>query len=91
MGDSRFHLKVEFEIFGKEYKWSPSLNYYDRGDGIDDRIFQWFVSCYEDAYRHWEASMEAANAERERIDTERREREELRRLKEKYEGNHDQN
>lgn len=85
MSDSRFHLKVEFEIYGKKYTWNPSLNYFDRGDGMDDRIFQFFVNSYNDAWMHYQEENDRAARESENRETERREREELARLKAKYE------
>ena len=50
MSDSRFLLKVEFEIYGSRYTWAPSLNYSDNGDGMDDRITEFFETSYRDAY-----------------------------------------
>ena len=50
MSDSRFYLRVEFEIYGQQYTWCPSLNYFDNGDDMDDRITAFFVTSYRDAY-----------------------------------------
>lgn len=84
MSDSRFHLKVDFEIYGQKFNWNPSLNYFDRGDGMDDRIFQWFVDCYNEAHdKYQDAIYEADRINREKA-TERVERAEFERLKAKY-------
>ena len=84
MSDSRFHLKIEFDIYGEKYKWEPSLNYFDRGDGMDDRIFSWFVDCYEKAYSKYQDSMHDRRIEQETDDEAQRERTELARLRTKY-------
>lgn len=85
MSDSRFHLKVKFEIYGQEFEWNPSLNYFDRGDGMDDRIFSWFVDCYNQAYDKYQEANDEARRLAEERDRERQERAELDRLKAKYE------
>lgn len=84
MSDSRFHLKVEFEIYGQKYKWEPSFNYFDRGDGMDERIHDWFVKCYQDAHGKYQAAMYEEQREQEKREAEQRERVELARLRAKY-------
>ena len=49
MSDSRFHLKVEFEVYGKKFEWNPSLNWQGSPSECDQRITDWFVECYESA------------------------------------------
>jgi hypothetical protein len=49
MGDSRFHLKVTFEVYGKEFTWAPSLNWTAEPGECDNRISSWFADCYENA------------------------------------------
>lgn len=85
MSDSRFHLKVQFEIYGQKYEWEPSLNYFNRGDGMDDRIFDFFVKSYEDAYSKFQYANQKAEIEARAAAKEREERELLARLKAKYE------
>ena len=55
MSDSRFSLKLTFTIYGETYPWDASLNYYDNGDGMDDRITEFFVTSYRDAYEKFQA------------------------------------
>jgi hypothetical protein len=52
---------------------------------MDDRIFQWFVDCYNDAWNHYQDEISAANRDAKQRETEERERAELARLKAKYE------
>jgi len=85
MSDSRFHLKIDFEIYGKKFDWNASLNYYDRGDGMDERIFNWFVCAYEEAYASYQEEIYSVE-ERSRKKIEDAERAELARLKDKYEN-----
>ncbi len=85
MSDSRCHIKVEFSVYGKDYKWDASINYSPGvGGEVDERISGWFESRYADAYRDWSADMRRDAAKRIAEETERREREELRRLALKY-------
>ena len=85
--DSRCNLKIEFSIYGEDFKWESSINYTpDDDSGVDSRVADWFKECYRKArYKYEEEMYEAQRAERERK-TEAEEREQLARLKEKYEG-----
>lgn len=85
MGDHRADIKVEFTIHEKTYRqvWDW-INYTDNGDGIDQRVVEWFDECWQDARDRWYRAIDKADAE----NRQRREREdelkELARLKAKY-------
>ena len=83
--DSRFHLKVEFGIYGAEYKWDCSLNWSAEYPGtIDRRIIEWFLECHDTAYAKWQAENDKHDAWQRKKETESRELEELKRLRDKY-------
>lgn len=83
--DSRFYLKGEFHIYGKTYPFDMSLNWHTPGDGeIDRRITEFFLDSHDEAFRLWDRRNEAARAKREAEETERREKAELQRLRDKY-------
>ena len=85
MGDSRFHLKVDFEIYGEKFDWDASLNCCAHGGEIDDRITNWFLTCYEEAYSKYQDEIYKADATNRKKAEEAQERAELDRLKAKYE------
>lgn len=85
MGDSRFHLKAEFEIYGEKFEWDASLNWCADSGEIDERIRDWFLSCYDSAYEKYQDQIYEADRERREKAEEVSERAELERLKAKYE------
>lgn len=84
MSDSRFHLKGEFEVYGKKFKLDQSLNWSADPGQCDERISQWFATCYEEAYAKYQAAQYEADAERRKAAEEDAEREQLARLRKKY-------
>lgn len=86
MSDSRFHLEVKFQIYGKTYEWKPSLNWSDNGDGIDQRIVDWFRDSHNKAYYEYQASNMAAECQYAARKAAEDERKEYERLKAKFEG-----
>ena len=85
MGDHRADIKIEFTMHGKTYKFDARLNWAPDDDGIDCRIVEWFGACWSDAKRRYdEAVWESQQKQREQ-ETERKDHEELARLKAKYE------
>jgi len=84
MSDSRFHLKVEFEVYGKRFKWAPSLNWSADSGCCDDRISEWFAQCYSEAYAEFQESLYLADAQQRRQAQESAERAQLVLLREKY-------
>jgi hypothetical protein len=84
MMDSRFHLEVKFSVYGKDFEWSPSLNWFAEPGECDERISAWFAARYEEAYAEFNEASIAAEAERQAAEAERRERVELARLQAKY-------
>lgn len=83
--DSRFYLTVKFSIYGKVYEWkNASLNWSDNGDGIDQRILDFFRDSHDEAYSlHQDAVWQSQKALRDAKE-EQSEREELARLQAKY-------
>lgn len=82
MSDHRFEIDVKFSIYGEDFEWDASLNWApDYYTGVDKRITDWFANCYAKARSGYNSYQDMRAAE----DTERREREQLARLKEKYE------
>lgn len=84
MSDSRFHLKVTFEVYGKEFKWEPSLNWSAAPGECDERIAGWFADCYNTAYAEFQTAQREADAERRKKADEAAERAQLARLRAKY-------
>lgn len=81
VSDHRFEIDVTFSIYGEEFHWDASLNW-DNHDGvIDTRIEDWFLNCYTKARSGYDTYAEMQRAE----EAERWEREQLARLKAKYE------
>ena len=85
MGDSRFHLKVEFSIYGKDFTWDASLNYSpDYDSDCDRRIAEWFGQCYREAKADYDSAIyESQKAERAEA-LEAKERAKLAELQAKY-------
>jgi len=87
MGDHRAEIHIVFKIHGKTYKgdWDW-INYFDNRDGIDDRVVEFFADSWSDAYGRFQKQLDKARKESERPIIEKREKAELKRLKEKYES-----
>lgn len=88
MSDHKASVKVEFSIYGETYKMDSWINWSVEGEvyEIDDRVIAFFRDSYVDARGKWEEANAEADREREAAEIERREREELARLKAKYES-----
>ena len=81
MGNHRIHFKAEIEMHGVKDTCAMWLNWSPNGDygGIDQRIAEWILGNVIKAMSaHWDA---------ECAEEERKEREELARLKAKYDDN----
>lgn len=71
--ESRFHLKVNFQIYEKKFKWDCSLDWFSEDETeIDQRITDWFLACYNEAYSDWLAKItkEEAGLTREGVESE---------------------
>jgi hypothetical protein len=81
MGDFRASIKIEMELMGKKYKneWGW-INYFDNGEGIDQRIVDWFNECWGDTQGRYDDIIYKSGEE----DRKREEKELYERLKEKY-------
>jgi hypothetical protein len=85
MGDHRISLKIEFSMHGYEDKLDAWWNFYDdEVHGVDQRAIEWLRECHERAMdKYLEARCSAE--ERRNAEAENAEREQLARLKAKYE------
>lgn len=83
MSDHRFSLDAKLTIYGQTFEWNPWLNWVADGDsGVDQRIIDWFANCYAKARSGYDTYAEMHQAE----ENERDDREQLARLKAKYES-----
>ena len=81
MGDHRADIKIALTLGGKTYRMDSWINYWpDEDGGPDRRVTEFFQKSWEDYLDQYHDMV----AEAEQRDTEKREREELVRLKEKY-------
>ena len=83
MGDHRASIKCEFEMHGHKATQEWWLN--QDPNGCDQRITEWFDKQVEIAIGRYDAQMTEYWAEQNRAKIESDEREQLARLKEKYE------
>lgn len=86
MSDSRFHLKLTFEVYGREFRWAPSLNWSAGPGECDERIARWFADSYDKAYAEFQAAQFMADCERRKKAEEAEERAHLARLLKKYQN-----
>jgi len=90
MGDHRASIKIEFSMHGHEAKTDMWVNYHPADDcvphKVDRRVLEWLTTAYEEAMNRW-FDAEFDQKEMDRAKAENAEREELARLKQKYEGN----
>ncbi len=84
MGDHRASIKIEMEFHGVTRKCDMWINYFPDGEWADRRVIEFFEEAYSAGMDAWNADEAKAIEEREKTETERSEREELARLKEKY-------
>lgn len=86
MGDHRPTITADFEMQGHkahfDFGW---CNWSDNGDGIDQRIVDWFREQVEIAMGRYHAAMQRAMAAQRAEVIEQAEREQLAILKAKYE------
>ncbi len=87
MGDHRCSIKIEMEFHGVKdkldgyYSWFPGAV-----DGVDDRVIEFIRDVYQRGMEVYHEEVYEAQKEQKRAEIEKREREELERLKKKYEG-----
>ncbi len=85
MGDARASVKIEFSIYGEEFKQEWWINWFPEDGMCDRRITEWFEACYSKAREKYDDELyESQRAERDRIE-EATERAQLEKLKAKYE------
>lgn len=81
VGDHRFTLKAEFSMHGHKDKIDWNLNW---SDNIPERVADWIETNHQKGMDNWYQAEWTAD-QRRQADIEDRERDELARLKEKYE------
>lgn len=81
MTDQKALIKIDFEFHGKHYKYDGWINYFDNGDGIDDRVVEFFRESHKDGMSRYNRKVARYYKDQE----EKSERETLKLLKEKYE------
>ncbi len=86
MGDHRCEIKIDFNAHGKKYTQEWSINYFDNGAGIDQRIVDWFSDCWADAMAKYDKAQAAYWAEQDAKATTDLDLKELERLRKKYPG-----
>jgi len=82
MTDQKASIKIDFDFHGKHYRFDGYINYFDNGDGIDDRVVEFFRESYEDGMSRYHRKTSKYFKEQE----EKLERETLQLLKDKYES-----
>jgi len=81
--DSKALVKIEFKIFGRKFEMEMWINWFpDKDYGVDKRVVEWFADCYNEAKKIYDAQCRRLRKE----DEERIEKQELARLKAKYES-----
>lgn len=83
--DSRFNLKIEFKIYQQTFTWNCSLNWSASEGYIDQRIEQWFLDSYNEAYKKWQHDIYISETEQRKEKQIQEEKAQLKLLKEKYE------
>lgn len=88
MGDHRCHFKASFSMHGIKDTCDMYINWSPDSDGVDRRITEWINGLASRAMAKWHEGVEADRLERTKGEREAAEREELARLKAKYEPDH---
>lgn len=84
MTDFKADIKIKFDFMGKVETYDGYINYSDRGDGLDERIAEWFCAKYEAGIRRYQDRLDEVTRAQREHDLERSERSELERLTAKY-------
>ena len=84
MGDFRADIDLKMTMFGKTYKRNMWINYWDNGDGVDDRIIEFFRESWNDARTRHDAIIYKSQAKERKAAERKFELAELKRLKAKY-------
>lgn len=86
MGDHRASIKIEFEMHGHKKKTDMWINWWpDDWTGVDRRVTEWVKEQADIAMNKW-LSKENRREKQAIVETERKEREQLAALKQKYEN-----
>lgn len=86
MGDHRASIEITFHLHGVTKKTNMYINWWDNGDGIDDRIVDFFREASQEAMFQYEVDLNAYTIQREEKENEIKDLQEYERLKKKYQG-----
>lgn len=87
MGDHRASIKIEVDFHGFKDKADMWINYCDSdGNGVDSRITEFFSNMYDKGMAKYRLEESEYFEKRDAKEKEKREREDLARLKAKYEN-----
>jgi hypothetical protein len=86
MGDLRADIKIKMNLWGHNYKTDMWINYWDDGDGNDQRVKDFFAESYRDAYSKYQTFIYDSQAKERKASEKKAELAQLKRLKEKYES-----
>lgn len=82
MGDLRADIKIKMNLWGHNFKQDFWINYWDDGDGNDERVKSWFNQCYQKAMTKYYDEIDKARRKEEQ----KAEKDTYLRLKAKYEN-----
>ncbi len=81
MGDHRASIKLEISFHGITDKCDMYINYFDRGDGLDQRIADFFVKNYMAGMTKFQDDIWKSQKEQRELEQKQIELKELARLK----------
>lgn len=87
MGDHRASIQITFEMHEVKKEIDMWINWCDNGDGIDNRVVEFFRDASEEAMHVYEIKMDKYRIEQYQKQREQNDKIEYERLKKKYEGN----
>ena len=85
MGDHRASIKIQFEMHGIKNETDMYVNWWDNGQGIDERIVDFFRESVEESMNKYEEELNKYRIEEKRKNQELYDKQEYARLKKKYE------
>jgi len=86
MGDHRVSIEIKFSAHGIERSCDMWINWPAEHDAVDHRVIEFLRSAWNDAFDEWLRKEAEYLRDANKAFTERTEREELARLKAKYEA-----
>jgi hypothetical protein len=86
MGDIRASIKITAEINGVKDKTDMWINWSPNSDGVDERVMSFFRTLGDRDIAKFQRDIQEYFAEQRKEETEKAERDELVRLKKKFEN-----